>query len=560
MTRDAAGLHEAVTRCESGKRYRYRFQDGRTMPDPASRSQDGDVYGWSCVVDPEAFCWKYIDWLGLPWQQTVIYEIHTGLAGGFDGVRSKLPELAQLGITAVQLMPIADFSGRRNWGYDGVLLYAPDESYGSPDQLRRLIDTAHGLGVQVFLDVVYNHFGPEGNTLHTHVPQFFRNDVQTPWGPAIDLRQPAVRAFLTENALYWLQEYRFDGLRLDAVHAVSDSGWLVDMAHAVRSRFSAGRHIHLIVENDNNDAHLLEQDFDAQWNDDAHHVIHHILTGETDGYYAAYTDNPTRKLLRALTEGFVYQGEPCITRRGSARGMPSGNLPLTAFVFFLQNHDQTGNRAFGERLSTLCAQRPEALQAAVTLQLLAPHIPMIFMGEERGAHNPFLYFTDFLDPALIQSVREGRRREFRQFSGYDSDKEEALPDPNAETTWECSNPYFEPPKEDTYQYYVKLLRLRHQFVSPFLAGARVEEGSVLGESAVAVRWRLNNGTTLAVYCNLSETDYVLSPGAVSSRERCVFASRCNTDVMWQQGRLSAATTVVTLTDSNTPINERQGAS
>lgn len=545
MQRRDDGIHEAVVACEPGTRYRYRFLDGRTMPDPASRGQDGDVHGFSCVVNPGAYSWVNSSWSGLPWTQTVLYEIHVGLAGGFEGVRRKLPELAELGITALELMPVAEFSGKRNWGYDGVLPYAPDESYGSPDQLRQLIDAAHGLGIQVFLDVVYNHFGPEGNYLYDCVPEFFRHDVQTPWGHAVDFRQPAVRAFFTENALYWLREFRFDGLRLDAVHAITERDWLIELAHTVRREFEDGRRVHLVLENDNNDAQLLTSGFDAQWNDDAHHVVHHILTGEAEGYYAAYSDAPTQKLRRALAEGFVYQGEPSVARDGQARGTSSAGLPSTAFIFFLQNHDQIGNRALGQRLRSLCAERPDALQAAVALQLLTPHIPLIFMGEERGSDSPFLYFVDFSDADLITAIREGRRQEFQRFSGFSDTADDGPPDPNDEETWARSNPYAEPVDEQIYQYYVELLAIRRQFINPYLDDVRVKQADAVGDGAVVVRWQLNNDALLSLYCNLSQIDCVMQPDTVGINEHCIFASKSGAEAQLQAGRLAAATTVVT---------------
>lgn len=551
MQRRDGGIHEAVVACEPGTRYRYRFLDGRTMPDPASRRQDGDVRGFSCVVDPASYSWVNAAWRGLPWHKTVLYEIHVGLAGGFEGVRRKLPELAQLGITAVELMPVAEFPGDRNWGYDGVLPYAPDASYGTPDQLRQLVDAAHGLGIQVFLDVVYNHFGPEGNALYDCVPEFFRDDVETPWGHAIDFRQPAVRAFFTENALYWLREFRIDGLRLDAVHTISVRDWLIELASTVRREFEGDRKVHLVLENDNNDAHLLANGFDAQWNDDAHHVVHHLLTGETDGYYAAYSTEPTRKLRRALSEGFVYQGEPTVTRDGQPRGTSNTGLPTKAFIFFLQNHDQIGNRALGERLRLLCADRLDALQAAVALQLLTPHIPLIFMGEERGSSAPFLYFTDFSDAGLLESIREGRRREFQRFSGF-SDLTDELPDPNDEQTWAQSNPYAGPVQEQVYQYYAELLAIRRQFVSPYLSDARISQADIAAEGAVIVRWHLDNDALLSIYCNLSQTDCSLKPDTVGVNEHCIFASKPGGDSTLRAGRLGPDTTIVTMSTASDP--------
>ncbi|HEY1856321.1 alpha-amylase family glycosyl hydrolase, partial [Acidocella sp.] len=344
------------------------------------------------------FRWRHADWRGLPWAETVIYELHVGAYGGFDGVTAQLPRLAALGVTAIELMPIADFPGRHNWGYDGVLPYAPAAAYGSPEALHTLIDTAHGLGLQVFLDVVYNHFGPDGNYLNVYAKSFFRADQQTLWGQAIDFRHPEVRDFFIGNALYWLRDYRFDGLRFDAVHAIGDSPFLLEMAETIRAALP-DRHIHLILENEDNDPDLLhvaveEQKFDAQWSDDWHHCAHVLLTREGEGYYEDF-QSPAQQMARCLAEGFAYQGDPAPHHGGEPRGRPSTHLPSTAFVICLQNHDQIGNRAFGERLRQLA--HPAALRAAIALLLFTPQIPMIFMGEEFGETRPFLYFTDHHD-------------------------------------------------------------------------------------------------------------------------------------------------------------------
>ncbi|MDB5842246.1 MAG: treZ, partial [Herminiimonas sp.] len=344
----ADGWYQAEVRCGAGTRYKYRVcaQDGSELavPDPASRAQDGDVHDASIVVDPQAYEWRNPSWSGRPWHETVLYELHAGAFGGFDGVAARLPELAALGITAVELMPIADFPGARNWGYDGVLPFAPDAAYGTPEQLKSLIDTAHELGMMVFLDVVYNHFGPDGNYLGAYAAPFFRDDINTPWGQAIDFRRREVRDFFTANALYWLQEYRFDGLRFDAVHAISEQDWLPEMAQRVRAAIDPRRHIHLVLEHDGNAASLLGATpekgrlFDAQWNDDSHHVLHVMLTGEDGGYYEDYAQGASSRLARCLAEGFVYQGEPSPHRNGEPRGETSAHLPPTSFVMFLQNH------------------------------------------------------------------------------------------------------------------------------------------------------------------------------------------------------------------------------
>src|SRR3954451_14226581 len=438
MRRLADGWFEAEASCGAGAQYRYRLHDGLAVPDPASRAQADDVHGPSLVVDPRAYRWRNPEWRGRPWEESVIYELHTGLLGGFAGVQRELERLSDLGITAVELMPINDFPGERNWGYDGVLPFAPDRAYGSPDDLKALVDAAHDHGLMIFLDVVYNHFGPDGNYLASYAPQFFRDDVSTPWGPAIDFRRAEGRRFFTENAIYWLMEYRFDGLRFDAVHAITEADWLDEMAAAVRATVEKDRHVHLVLEHDGNVADHLRGDFDAQWNDDGHHVLHTMLTGEHEGYYADYAGKPAERLARVLAEGFAYQGEPSPPRSGETRGTPSGDLPPTAFVLFLQNHDQIGNRAFGERMVTLAD--PQALEAAIALQLLCPQIPLIFMGEENASPSPFQFFTDH-HGELADAVREGRRKEFASFAAFsDPARRAQIPDPNAAETFERSRP------------------------------------------------------------------------------------------------------------------------
>jgi maltooligosyltrehalose trehalohydrolase len=353
MTSTGEGWFEAVAPGGPGTRYRFRFDDTLSVPDPASRYQPDDVHGSSMVIDPLGYSWVQRDWRGRHWTDTVLYELHVGAMGGYRGVQARLPELAALGITAIELMPLSDFPGRHNWGYDGVLPFAPDSAYGTVEELKALIDQAHGLGIQVFLDVVYNHFGPDGNYLHGYAASFFKDGTHTPWGPAIDFDRPEVSQFFIENALYWIHEYRIDGLRFDAVHAIRNPKWLRDMAEHIRRSVEIDRHVHLVLENEENLSSLLTCapghacHFDAQWNDDIHNTLHVMLTGETESYYDAYSQTPARKLARALGEGFVYQGEPSPIHDGKPRGEPSAALPPSAFVFFLQNHDQIGNRAMG---------------------------------------------------------------------------------------------------------------------------------------------------------------------------------------------------------------------
>ena len=499
MTRSPDGWFTAIAPCPDGTRYRYRLADGMLVPDPASRAQADDVHDPSVVVDPRRYAWRNTAWRGRPWRETVLYELHAGILGGFRGVARELPRLAALGITAIELMPVNDFPGQRNWGYDGVLPYAPDAAYGTPDDLKALVDAAHDHGLMIFLDVVYNHFGPEGNYLHLYAPQFFRDDRHTPWGSAIDFRRPEVRAFFTDNVLYWLMEYRFDGLRFDAVHAILDQDWVDEMAATVRATVEPGRHVHLVLEH-HNDASHLGKDIDAQWNDDGHNVLHVLLTGEDGGYYLDYADQPAWKLARCLSDGFIYQGEHS-RYTGEQRGMPSGHLPPSAFVLFLQNHDQIGNRAFGERLTALV--EPAALEAAIALMMLCPQIPLLFMGEESASRTPFLFFTDH-HAELADAVREGRRNEFAKFPAFaDPASRERIPDPNAPETFAASVPHADPvlgPAREAL--YRRLIALRATAIVPRLDGARALTAEVIGPKAVVARWRLGDGAILTLASNL----------------------------------------------------------
>jgi maltooligosyltrehalose trehalohydrolase len=509
------GWFEADVDCGAGARYRYLIDDGVAVPDPASRFQPDDVHGPSEVIDPAAYVWQQTDWRGRPWEETVLVEVHVGLLGGYRGVIERMTEYAALGITAIELMPLGDFSGKRNWGYDGVLPYAPDSAYGRPEDLKALVDAAHGHGLMVFLDVVYNHFGPDGNYLHAYAEDFFRDGVQTPWGPAIDFEREQVRDFFIDNALYWLGEYRFDGLRIDAAHAIGNDRWLRELATCVRAATPGERHVHLVLENEHNAASLLGAGddpaahthyYDAQWNDDAHNALHVLLTGETDGYYLAYADRPIEKLTRVLAEGFAYQGEPSPIHDGKPRGEPSAHLPPSTFVMFAQNHDQVGNRAWGERLGALCDTR--ALLAATAMVLLAPQIPLLFFGEEFGSAQPFLFFTDYRGE-LADVVREGRRREFSKFRAFASDAERArIPDPNDPATFEASIPrYADSHDGDALHwrhYYLCALTVRSRLIVPRLAGTRSVGASVLADAALVARWRLGDGETLTVALNLGD--------------------------------------------------------
>jgi maltooligosyltrehalose trehalohydrolase len=495
----------------AGERYRFELGDGLRVPDPASRAQSGDVHGSSVVIDPCAYRWRRLEWCGRPWHEAVIAEVHIGTfssEGTFTGAISRLKPLADLGVTALELMPIADFPGTRNWGYDGVLPFAPDEQYGTPDDLKELIDAAHACGLMILLDVVYNHFGPDGNYLHRYAPQVFTSKRHTPWGNGIDYSQPAVRELFIHNALYWIEEYRFDGLRLDAVHEIVDEEsphLLQELAERVHRTAGAARHVHLVLENDRNSAAVLARDeggapryYTAQWNDDFHHAMHVVLTGETSGYYADYQKDTVGRVGRILAEGFAYQGEHSPYREAS-RGERSVGLPPVAFVNFLQNHDQVGNRAFGERLTTLAA--PDALRAASAILLLAPSIPLLFMGEEYGATDPFCFFVDFHDELAV-AVRDGRRKEFARFAAFaDPASRELIPDPVAEKTYTQS--IAAGPKAGDRQHeawlahHRELLALRKREIVPRLARAGGNSGSYETDGArLSVRWRLGDGAIL----------------------------------------------------------------
>ena len=522
LTAVSGGWFELTTReAAHGTRYRYRIDDESLVPDPASRHNPQDVDGPSAVVDPFAFAWDDEDWVGRRWDEAVIYELHVGTftrEGTFAAIETKLDHLCELGVTALELMPIGDFSGTRGWGYDGVLPFAPDASYGDPAALKQLVAAAHRRGLMVFLDVVYNHFGPVGNYLPRYAPQFFTSRHRTPWGHAINFDgddSRVVRDFFIHNALYWLDEFHFDGLRLDAVHAVRDDSvphFLDELAATVRQRCAGGRHVHLILENDDNAAAFLARDADgtarrytAQWNDDVHHCLHTCLTGERDGYYVDYADAPLEQLGRCLVAGFAYQGEYS-SLRGRRRGSSTAGLPLTAFVSFLQNHDQIGNRALGERLTALA--EPAALAAAVAIVLLAPSPPLLFMGEEFGATTPFLYFCDFA-PELAAAVRAGRLEEFTRFARFaDAASAAAIPDPQATTTfaqskldWQSSTGAEHARWLDRYR---ELLGIRRDIVIPMLARIDRERCgfAVTGERSLAAHWSTHDGARLTLLANL----------------------------------------------------------
>jgi maltooligosyltrehalose trehalohydrolase len=495
--------------------YQYVLPDGMRVPDPAARAQKGDVHGPSRLVDPKAYDWRTPDWKGRPWQEAILYELHTGTFsadGTFEGIERDLDRLVDVGVTAVELLPVAQSGGNRGWGYDGVLLYAPHVAYGGPDGLKRLVDACHARGLMILLDVVYNHFGPDGNYLHLYARDFFDARRHTPWGSAIAFDRAPVRQFFVHNVLYWLEEYRLDGLRFDAIDQIkdpSDEEILAEMARAVRAAFP-DRHIHLTIEDDENTTRLLQfgadnkpRLFDAEWNDDWHHAMHALLTGEDAGYYQDYADAPAGRVAETMARGFGYQGEPSPFREGRSRGEPSTHLPPTAFIDFLQNHDQTGNRAQGDRITTLA--KPEAVDAALCLLLLGAHIPLLFMGDEYGETRPFQFFTDFTGD-LAEAVRQGRNEEFRNNKAFaDAFTRNLVPDPNAIQTFAASR--LAPTATPRLGLVKRLIAARKAHVVPRLAQIGGDAGTVtaLGGDAFAVRWTLGDGGTLTLTANLSDT-------------------------------------------------------
>jgi len=510
------GWYEAeVEGAAPGMRYRFILEDGSEVPDPASRFQPEDVHGPSEIIDPRSFAWTDAGWRGRPWEEMVIYELHLGAftpEGTFRAAIDKLDYLTELGVTAIQLMPIGDFAGRWNWGYDGVSLFAPDSSYGRPEDLKALVDAAHARKLSVFLDVVYNHFGPEGNYLYTYTPLITEKHT-TPWGAAInfdDEGSAGVRDLMFANARYWLNEFRIDGLRFDAVHAIKDSGprhMLQELAEQIRAS-TDGRHIHLILENSENQAKWLKRKadgvpyfYDAQWNDDVHHVLHVAATGEDFWYYADYKDR-TDLVGRALAEGYAWQGEHS-EHEGRPRGEPSASLPPTAFVAFAQTHDQVGNRPFGERIGHLVDDR--VARAISTIYLLCPQIPMIFMGEEWNAKEAFPFFTD-MGEHLAEAIRKGRLAELESIPH--TEDLGTPPDPMSEETFRSAKIGWDDLKAEGHaerlSLFRRLLELRREQIAPRLVGIKGNSGryEVLGPKTVQVNWTLGDGSDLCLTANL----------------------------------------------------------
>jgi len=498
--------------CGAGTRYLYEIDGALRVPDPAARCAPDGPAEPSEVIDPAAFRW---DPRPSPpsAESMILYELHVGAftpSGTFAEAAEHLDHLVDLGVTAVELMPLAEWSGSRNWGYDGVLWYAPAHRYGRPDDLKGFITAAHARGLAVLLDVVYNHFGPQDNYLGAYARRFFTPAHHTPWGEAIDYGSAGnepVRRFAIENACYWLHEYDFDGLRLDATQEIYDDSPLHILEELARTAHSsAERPIYLAVENDRNDPAMFDRGYDAQWNDDVHHALHVALTGESDGYYEDFTADPVGLLGRALTQGFAFQGEPSAFRGGRLRGGPTRDVALSRFINVLQNHDQVGNRAFGERITALAS--PQALRAALTTVLLAPSPPLLFMGEEWGATTPFLYFCDF-EPGLSKLVTEGRRREFCRFARFaDPAARERIPDPASPQTFARSTLDWSEMRRskhrETLHLYRELLRIRRAEIVPRIAGVsgRAAKYARLGERGLRCDWQLADAAVLTLEANL----------------------------------------------------------
>lgn len=555
MPRRPDGWHELrVPDTGAGARYVYLINGSVRVPDPASRFQPDDVHGASAVVDPLAFPWTDGDWKGRPWEEVVLYELHVGTftpQGTFAAIKERLDYLVDLGVTAIELMPIADFPGKRNWGYDGVLPFAPDSAYGRPEDLKDLVQNAHAKGLMVFLDVVYNHFGPDGNYLHCYASDFFTDRHHTPWGSAInfdDTGSQTVRQFFIHNALYWLEEYHFDGLRLDAVHAIVDDSEpdiLDELADAVAAGPGVDRRIHLVLENDHNAARYLRRDaagrpraYAAQWNDDIHHALHVLATSETSGYYEDYANHPVRHLARCLTEGFAYQGDPSPFRHGAPRGEPTRGIPLTAFVSFLQNHDQVGNRALGERITAIA---PEAAMRALTaVMLLAPSPPLLFMGQEWGAPEPFLFFCDF-GTELAKAVTDGRRREFARFPEFSDPAARArIPGPNDPRTYQASILDWSRLELEVHMAWLRLhcelLEIRRREITPRLSGMQPGNAAakLLGDRGLEVHWTLGDQSCLTLIANLGGSAI---KGIVAPVARLLYASADTAATQLRQGHL-----------------------
>ena len=503
MERAGAGTFELRRPARPGDRYRYQLDGGPPMPDPASRFQPDGVHGPSEVIDPGAYQWSDEGWQGIAQRDLVFYELHVGTftaAGTFEAARARLPQLAELGVTAVELMPVADFPGRRNWGYDQAALYAPSRAYGRPDEMRALVDEAHRLGLAVFLDAIYNHVGPDGAYLAAFGP-LHSDKHHTPWGQGMNLddeHAAGVRNLFIDNALHWLREYHLDGLRLDAIHSLvddSDPHFLTELTAAVAAL--PGRKRVLVGEDERNLRRVLEpraaggHGLDAVWADDFHHQVRHVTAGDRQGYYRDFVGTHAEDLAATLRQGWFYTGQRS-ENLGEARGTDPAGLPPERFVFCIQNHDQIGNRPDGARLHHQI--EPPLYRAASALLLFAPQLPLLFMGQEWAASAPFQFFTDH-NAELGRLVTEGRQREFAGFEGF-----AGAPDPQAEATFARSHlDWDERERGDharTLALYRDLLRLRRELGGPLEARAHGDRGLVITRGAHRLLVALAAGISL----------------------------------------------------------------
>lgn len=503
--------------------YMFLLPDGTKVPDPGSRYQD-DVVEASRVVRSNGFSWKNTQWKGRPWEETIVYELHIGTftsEGTFAGASKQLGRLAELGFTAIEIMPLAHFPGHRGWGYDGVYQYAPHSAYGTADDFRRLVDEAHGHGLMVFLDVVYNHFGPEGNFLSRYASDFFQRGQSTPWGDKIDFEVAPVRRFFLDNALYWLDEFNLDGLRLDAVDQIEDQSerhFLEEVARTVRARFPQ-RHVHLITENPVNGTDLLadttcgQRLYTADWNDDFHHALHVAVTGETTGHFKPFAVKPWEHVKRALAQGYLQEGKAVL----QTSPPPSAELPPTAFVHFLQNHDQIGNRALNDRLNTMISQ--SMYDVLTELLVLSPQIPLFFMGEEHASRRPFHFFCDY-QGELARIMMAGRPKQAENFGGIPRGVDpESLADPNQLETFLASKISWDDALSTeglAREKFVKdLLDVRKKHIIPLLEKAGGYSGTVVKspDNTVFVDWHVGHGKTLQLRVNMSDFPCTLEPHA-----------------------------------------------
>ena len=511
MTRRYDGWFELyIDEQPFGSPYGFVLDDGTVVSDPASRQQQSDVLGLSVLTNPKAYRWQHLKWQGRPWHETVICEVHVGTftpEGTFNAAAAKLSHLTSIGVTAIELLPLAHFPGNRGWGYDGVLQYAPHAAYGTPDELKALVDVAHGLGLMVFLDVVYNHFGPEGNFLNQYAPAFFR-DKHNDWGQEIAFERQPVRRYFIDNSLYWLEEFRFDGLRFDAVNEVKDDSSphiLEDIPLAVRTRIT-GRNVHLMIENPPNGTDLLVDGlFTADWNDSFHHVVHRIVTDDSSGIFGKFADDPFGKLRKIMSEGYMDAGEPIVSNHMP----PSASLQPTAFIHFLQNHDQVGNRALGDRLHTNMDEQTHL--ALTAMLLLSPQVPLLFMGESYRDNTPFHFFADYTDE-LATIIRDNRAPEAENFGGYPKGfSAKDIPDPNAEATFLDSKidwTQSDAPEGQAWSNQLRqLIEIRRERIVPHLPNAQANSGKVLDapDRCVFVDWTLGD-IALQLRLNLSKKE------------------------------------------------------